>query len=467
MTETDAIAALPKRLELHRFPMAGQRAKWAHPPTLEMVPAGSTAAFSGLRRNLLAGIAMVVIFGGVIGTLVAKTVIAGAVIASGVVVVQSGAKAVQHPSGGIVKALFVSEDEFVRAGQPLVELDTTLAQAQLASAELGLMQQQARLARLLAERDGLKTIDFSDLGPSFDPRIAAVAESEGRQFALRLEDRDGKRAQLKERIQQSAEEVKGYQAQLKAAQSQIEIGEDEVARLRSLFKKKLVPQARLNEVERELSQQKGSAGSFQSAIASSRGRMAELELSIIQVDQTMRSEITDQLASAQEAIGILIERQIVAKTALAQGIVYAPKDGLVHELSIHTVGGVVKPAEVMMLVVPEADMLVGDVRLRPNDIDQLYPGQQARITFSAFDRGTTPSINGVLKSISPDLEQDPRTGAMFYHGTLTFSEGELKQVRGLHLSPGMPLEVFVQTGERTLVSYFLKPITDQLNRAFR
>ncbi|HET8726856.1 MAG TPA: HlyD family type I secretion periplasmic adaptor subunit, partial [Alphaproteobacteria bacterium] len=179
--------------------------------------------------------------------------------------------------------------------------------------------------------------------------------------------------------------------------------------------------------------------------------------------------LSDQLAQTQSAIAELSEALVVAKDNLARAVITAPIDGVVHELAIHTVGGVVQPAETLMLIVPDHDRLVGEVKLNPSDIDQLYPGQDVAIHFTAFDRATTPALEGRLASISPDLVQDQRTGAMYYAGRIETSEAELAKLgaEDLKLVPGMPLDAFIRTQDRTILSYLLKPLSDQLDRAFR
>lgn len=467
--ESTAVAlATETRLTNYRFEEAEETSR-PHPLTLVMVPAKRTPAYAGLRRNLLVGLAVVLLFGGGVAALAAQTVIAGAVVAMGALVVESGSKAVQHPNGGIVKELLVSEDDHVVEGQALIRLDTTLPEAQLKSAETSLVQQRARLDRLISERDGLAEIRFSPENVSLiaDPRFTEAFESERQQFRLRREGRDGQRAQIAERIEQTKEEIKGNVAQLEAKKQEVEIAKKEIEGLRQLFEKKLVSQQRLNAMERDTSEAMGVVGALQSRIASGRGKVSELELMVMQVDQNLRSEITDQIAAAQSNISTLTEKRVVAQTALSQSVITAPQTGVVHELKVHTVGGVVRPAETLMEIVPGNDRLVGEVRIKPSDIDQLFAGQEATITFSAFDRGTTPQINGWLAAVSPDLQIDQQTGARFFKGRISVSDKEIERLGEVKLVPGMPLEVFIKTGNRTMVSYFLKPVTDQFNRAFR
>ena len=468
-SENHPPAVARPRLTPHTFEEHHDEKPLAYPLSLETVPAHRTTAYSGLKRNLRVGLATLAIFAAGVTTIVAQTVIAGAVIAHGNIVVESGAKTVQHLTGGIVKDVLVKENEDVRIGQPLIKLDVTLVEAQVRAARISLAQQRARLDRLIAERDGEEKIRFSQdsLALRSDPDYAEIFDTEERQHRLRIEERNGQRAQLRERIEQANQETAGTASQLEARRNEIELLTTELEGLRKLFKKKLVSQQRVNELERQLSQLVGTVGALQSSMAAGKGKISELELMILQVDQNLRSQLTDHISNAQQAIASLTEKEIEAKTMLLQSTIYAPQSGTVYQLAVHTRGQVIKSGETLMTIVPERDTLVGVVKVSPADIDQLYSGQKTLVTFSAFDRGTTPTLNASLASISPDLKQDPQTGVLYYQARIAVAPSEIERLGAVKVVPGMPIEVFVNTGDRTLVSYFLKPLTDQMNRAFR
>jgi HlyD family secretion protein len=437
---------------------------------LGVTPVEGLRYFRAARRDLRVALVVVVVFALGIGLMLTRTVIAGAVVASGMLVVESGPKAVQHPTGGVVSALLVSEGDTVVAGQPLIRLDPTAADAQFNTVAVTLAQQQARLARMLAERDGLDAVDFASVDTGTDlaaGQYAAIIASETTQFRLRRDDRDGQRQQLRERIAQAQREIEGQQAQLAALVADTGLVEAKLAKLRPLLAQSLISADGVYDLERTLRQSQGSEGQLRAAIAANEGRIAELQLSIIAVDQTLRADLTDQIAAAQSEIATLGDRLIVARQALRDLVIPAPQSGRVLDLQVHTVGGVVTPAQTLLTIVPEADALVGEVRISPADIDQLYPGQTATLQFSAFDRGTTPAVVGHLASVSADLVEDKRNGAMYYLARVTADPRELARLGGLTLMPGMPIEVFIQTGERTIMSYLTKPLTDQMNRAFR
>ncbi|WP_416357049.1 HlyD family type I secretion periplasmic adaptor subunit [Aureimonas phyllosphaerae] len=438
--------------------------------SLDVVEAGNTGSYQRLRRSMRGAVLITLGFTTAIAVFLTKTVIAGAVVSSGVIVVETGPKAVQHQTGGIVRELLVADGDVVKAGQTLVVLDQVVADAQLRAATSSLVQKQARLDRLIAERDGLTELTFPGVTPemhALEPHTDRFLDVERRQFELRRESREGQREQLGERISQTEEEARGQEAQLAAASDELAFTENEVNGLRNLFKRKLIAYERLSEVERSLTQLQGRRAALVSAIASNKGRVSEIRLQILQVDQSLRAELTDQIAQTQQEVSEYAERRIIAQESKLRSVIVAPQSGTVHELAIHTVGGVVQPAEVLMRIVPGNDALVGEVHIRPTDIDQVFPGQKAEIHFSAFDRGTTPVINGALSRISPDLERDQRSGASFYTARISVSHEEMNRLGSLQIVPGMPLEVFIQTNERTIISYLSKPLTDQLNRAFR
>lgn len=441
-----------------------------HTTELGLVPVEETSAFRGLRRLIFASVAATAVLASGTGYLMARTVIAGAVVANGVLVVETGAKKVQSAIPGTVEELLVREDERVEAGQPLLALDRTVARSRLLFVETRLVQQKARLARLTAERDELQVIPFPetfDVSSLNTQAVRAVLESETMQFELRRKEREGRQAQLREQIAQEREAIEGRNAQLKASSEAIALVEKELSDLYPLFKKKLIRSQRLTEMQRELSELTGLQGEMKAAIASGRGRIAELELQVAQVGQTLRASLTDDIATVHQTIAELVQDQIATRDILARSVLHSPQSGIVHDLALHTLGGVVQPAEVLMLIVPENDRLVGEARIRPNDIDQIYPGQEVTLQFSAFDRGTTPALTGKLSSVSPDLSTDPQTGAMYYTARVAIDPGEMDKLGDLRVVPGMPMELYIRTTERTLLSYLTKPLSDQMNRALR
>jgi HlyD family secretion protein len=211
----------------------------------------------------------------------------------------------------------------------------------------------------------------------------------------------------------------------------------------------------------------GEKGSLVSGVAQVKGRITETRLAIAQIDQDMRSEVGRELADIRRQLSELREKRVAAEDQLRRVEIRSPQDGKVHQLTVHTVGGVISPSEAIMLIVPERDALQVEARIAPNTIDQIQIGQRAVLRFSAFDHRTTPELQGEVSRVSADTVVDQKTGVSFYTVRIALSDAEIKRLKGLTLIPGMPVEAFVQTGERTVISYLVKPLSDQVARAWR
>ncbi|MBW9051122.1 HlyD family type I secretion periplasmic adaptor subunit [Rhizobium mesosinicum] len=429
----------------------------------------TTLLLRSLRRNLVAGtISIAVIFGGM-GGWAATTELSGAVIANGILVVDGNVKKVQHPSGGIVSELLVKEGQPVVAGDVIVRLDATVALANLSAISKNLNYLYARQSRLEAERDNLPRVEV----PAFllqrlsgeEARVTMV--SENRLFEERKESRDGQRARLREQIAQLREQISGLDVQQEAKGEEIGLVGKELEGLRRLFEVGGITMSQVNALERNAARLRGERGQLIASMAAAHGRIAEIELQLLQVDQSMRAEVAAELRDVENEEAKLIEQEVTASDQLRHIDIRAPVDGVVHELSIHTVGGVITPAETLMTIVPQHDNLTVEARVAPKDIDQLAVGQGARLMLTAFNRNTTPELQGSLVRISADLETDQQTGANFYRASVSIPQTELERLKGLALLPGMPVEIFIRTGDRTVLSYFVKPIRDHANRVFR
>jgi len=422
-----------------------------------------------IRRHLLGGLAVVALLAGGVGGLAATTELAGAVIAPGTMVVDTNVKKVQHPTGGIVGELRVRDGDRVKAGDVVVRLDETITQANRAIVVKSLNEMYARLARLEAERDDTAEARFPRelLARSGDPEVGRVIEGERNLFRLRKTARAGQKAQLKERIAQLKEEIQGLTGQIAAKKREIELIAQELEGVRDLWRKNLVQIQRVTALERDAARLEGERGHLIAASAQSKGKISEIELQIIQIDQDLRSEVAKELREVQAKIAELVERKVAAEDQLKRIDIRAPQDGSIHQLNVHTVGGVITAGEAMMLIVPEADALTAEAKLAPQDIDQVRPGQSAVLRFSTFNQRTTPELNGTVSRVSADLTTDQRTGTSYYTVRIAIPEDEVARLGGLKLLPGMPLETFIQTGERTILSYLTKPFTDQAARAFK
>ena len=424
---------------------------------------------ASISSQMWLGLALVVAIVGGVGGWAATTDIAGAVIAAGQVAVESSVKKVQHPSGGVVAELNVREGEAVRAGAVVIRLDGTMARAGFDIVSKALVELGARKARLAAERDAAASIDFpAELRTlAADQAVKAVFSGEARLFDVRRTALEGQKEQLRKRITQAIDEIAGTTSQAEAKAREIVLINRELGGTQELWAKKLIPIAKLTVMEREATRVGGEHGALLASIARVKGKIAETELQIVQIDLDLTSDVAKQLAEVDAKISELVERKVAAEDQLKRIDIRAPQDGKVHQLAVYTVGGVVKAGDTLMLIVPEADRMTVEARVAPREIDQLQLGQTARLRFTAFNQSTTPEISGTLDRISADVSTDQRTEASFYTVRIVISEAELARLKGLKLVPGMPVEVFIETAERRVLSYLVRPLHDQLTRAFR
>lgn len=422
-----------------------------------------------IRRQTMAGLIVVAVLFGGFGVWAATTSLSGAIIAIGQVVVETNVKKVQHPTGGIVGEIRVRDGDRVQTGDLLLRLDETVTRASLAMVVKQLDQFEARQARLIAERDDLPAIKVpASLSARQDhPDVAEVLAGERSLFEARRTAIEGQRAQLKERGAQLREEIRGLESQALAKRKQTALINQELEGVDKLYRQNLVPITRLTSLQREASRLDGEEGQLVAQIASSRGRIAEIELQSIQLHQDLKREVATELRDSQAKIGEFVERKIAAEDQLKRIELRAPQDGFVHQLAVHTVGGVINAGEPVMLIVPQADTLVVEARIAPQDIDQIRPGQRVALRFSAFSQQTTPEIFATLSRVSADLTREAQTNVSFYTVRVTIPEEEMKKLDGKALLPGMPVETFIQTGSRTALSYLIKPFEDQVARAFR
>ncbi|WP_082317030.1 HlyD family type I secretion periplasmic adaptor subunit [Methylobacterium sp. ARG-1] len=423
-----------------------------------------------IRRHLfLAGVVSLALVAGV-GGWATFTQIAGAVIAPGQLVVESNVKKVQHPTGGVVGELLVKDGDHVKTGDVLVRLDETQTRATLDITRKALDELAARRARDEAERDGAIAVVFPrDLltREAASPEISALVEGESRLFAARLASREGQRAQLSERAAQLKEEIAGLTEQTVAKAREMRLIGDELKGVHDLYARNLVPLSRVTALERDAARLEGERGQLTATIASTRGKIAETNLQILQVDTDMRTEVGKDLAEIRGKWSELVEKRVASEDQLKRIDLRAPQDGVVHQMSVHTVGGLVTPSEPAMLIVPDADRLTVEARVQPQNIDSLRLGQKAVLRFSAFNARTTPEIDGTVIRVSADVTADQKTGQSYYTVRIGLVSEELTRLGDVRLVPGMPVEAFLQIGERTVLSYLTKPLADQIAKAWR
>ncbi|MBQ0823849.1 HlyD family type I secretion periplasmic adaptor subunit [Microvirga terrae] len=417
-------------------------------------------------RLALGGVALLV---GGLGGWAWTTELSGAVVAPGTVVVDSHVKKVQHPTGGVVGEILARDGDRVRAGDVVIRLDETVARANLAMVAKSIDEMVARKARLEAERDGAEAVRFSEdlVSRAHQPDVADLMSGERRLFDSRREARAGQRSQLRERVAQLAEQIDGTKLQASAKADEIDLIASELTGVQELWKKNLVPITRVTSLKREETRLRGERGQLISTVAQAKGKISETELQILQIDQDLRSEVSTELREVQAKIAEFVERKVAAEDQLKRIDIRAPQNGIVHQLAVHTVGGVIGPGDTLMLVMPEGDELSIEVKVAPQDIDQLRQGLDTVLRLSAFNQRTTPEIKGHVTRIAADLVTDERSGISHYPVRIAIPDTEYERLGTAKLLPGMPVEGFIQTGYRTVFSYLTKPLADNLQRAFR
>jgi HlyD family secretion protein len=428
-----------------------------------------TGVWRSIRLHLIVGLSVVALLAGGLGTWASTQEISGALIAPGQIVVESNVKKVQHPTGGVVGELRAHDGDVVKAGDVVVRLDDTVTKASLAIVTKNLDALLARSARLEAEQKGLDGIIFPQdlLERTNDPDVYNLMKSEIKLFEVRVNGRAGQKAQLRERITQLNEEIAGLVAQEKAKDQEIALVEKELDGVRQLYDQHLVQISRLTALERDAARLNGERAQYVASRAQAKGKIAETELQVIQVDKDVISEVSKDLRETKDKIGEFIERKVTAEDQLRRIDIRAPQDGVVEQSTVHTVGGVITAGDTIMLIVPQSDDLQVEAKVNPHDIDKLQVGQKTLLRLSAFNQRTTPELNGVVSRVSPDVTTEQRTGQSYYTIRVAMPPEEIARLGDVKLIPGMPAEAFVQTGDRTMLSYLMKPLHDQLMRAFR
>lgn len=431
------------------------------------MPAKNTDKSFRIGSRVLAGVTLGFLLVGGVGGWAATAQLTGAVIAQGSVTVDQNLKSIQHRDGGIVSEIAVREGDVVAAGQVLIRLEDAQTQAELSIVHSQLVEMAARKARLLAERDGLDVIEFPPRFTDSDPQAAVVVNGETRLFKGNRANRESQKKQLELGIEQIGEEIKGLESQRLSKDDEIALLEAEHQKIKGLADKRLIEGTRIYASDRDKARLMGERGEIDAAIARAKTRISEIRLQVISIDENGRTEAQRELSLVDTKISEFQERRTALEDRLSRINVRAPISGTVNELNIHTVGGVITPAEVLVTIVPENARLKIEVRLAPASIDQVSAGQPARLRFSAFNQRTTPELKGKVVHVSPATSRDTVTGETYYLGEIGVTSEELAKLGDDMLLPGMPVEVYVSTEERTALSYLVKPLTDQFSRAFK
>jgi HlyD family type I secretion membrane fusion protein len=414
--------------------------------------------------------ALIWIFALVFGFGIAAAVIpiGGAVIGTGQLGAETRIKRIAHPTGGVIKAIFVQNGRHVRAGDVLMRLDTTVADADASLSGRSVNQLLAQRARLEAERIGSPSIQWPTqlLKDRSDGAQRAVAD-EARLFTLRSSENLGLRAQVLSRIVQFNEEINGYRAQIASLRQQQALIEPERKGVRELWEKDLVTINRMNELERTQAEMNGSIGALNASIAQAQGKIAEARQQVIQIGESHRSEAGTQLAQVNSTLNDQQLRNVSAEDQRSRTDIRAPYDGVVDKMHFTATGDVVQRAETIMELVPDQDQLIVEAAISPADIDQVRTGQPVRIRFTSFDTTTTPEVLGKVMVVAAERTTDEKTGTSYFVVRIQIDNTDLAKKGGLKLRSGMPAEIFIETGSRSMLSYLTRPLFDQMARAFK
>ena len=406
------------------------------------------------------------IFG--VGAWSVRTEIAGAVIANGMIVVENNRQVVQHAEGGTVGRIDARDGDKVQAGDLLLRLDDTLLKSELSVAELQLVELRARRARLEAERDGSDEIAFpGDIMGMDDQAATAQLEGQRKLFTARRETIERERTQIAERIEQTRNQIKGTDAQLEALAIQEELITDELTDQEELLKKGLVQAQRVSTLRREAARLAGEIGQLTADVAQFKGQIAAFEIENLQLDATRRESAITELRDIQFRELEIAEQRRSLLERLSRLEVRAPVSGVVYGSTVFAERAVIQPAEALLYVIPQDQPLIVSARVDAIHIDQIHIGQTATLRFSAFNQRLTPEVEGQVISVSADIFQDEVTGLNYYQVDLVPLEKELPLLEDQELVPGMPVEAFLRTDDRTPLSYLTKPLTDYFGRSFR
>lgn len=423
-----------------------------------------------VRAPMLLGMVTLLLLVGGFGLWATLSQIAGAVVAPGQVEVEQNRQVVQHPDGGVVAEILVKDGDLIEAGAPLIRLDGTLLRSELAIVEGQFFEIVARRGRLEAERDDAPEIgvapELADTAGT-RPEIAALLEGQRRLFAARAESQANELAQHQRRLDQIASQIDGIAAQRIALDTQIGLIARELADQKSLLERGLVQVNRVLTLEREMARLSGQAGELDAARAEAEGRMTETEIGILRLGSARREEASSQLRDLGYRELELAERRRALVEQVARLEIRAPVAGLVHALAVTTPRSVIRAADPVLFIVPQDRPFVIAARVAPINIDEIAIGQAVTLRFAAFDSRSTPELFGQIARISADALSDERNQTSFYRAEVMLDPGEAARLGGLALVPGMPVEVFIRTGERTPLAYLVKPLADYFNRAFR
>lgn len=424
---------------------------------------------TSVKMPILAGAFIVAGFFGGFGYWAATAPISGAAVASGVIAANGLNQQVDHLEGGIISAIMIKEGDRVKQGQALVKLDKTRVQAdrnRVATTLLGLL---AKEARARAERDGAHDLNYSSKISEKAVQLSGVniLEQQSREFEERFKRHLADLGVLDQRVLATKEEISGLQAQMSSQEMKLSIIRDELGQKKKLLKRGLTPRKEYNFLQREQSDSIGQIGALKANIAQRKTSILEIKQQAIATQARRKETASSQINTIRREIGELEEQLLSREDILKRVVIRSPATGIIVKLSKNTVGSVLRPGEVVLEILPTSGDLIVEVRVAPQDIDVVRPGLTAKVRFTALNTRTTPEVNANVSYVSADRLVDPDTKAPFYMARLQLAATLPKDISRDQIFAGMPVDTFIQTGERTFVEYLVRPITDSLKKAFR
>lgn len=453
----------------------GQRLKMLAARALSYFPQSTSGdVVQAIYQPMVIGMVIVAVFFGALGWWAASAPLTAGAMASGIVSPDGSRRTIQHLEGGIIRTFLVSEGDFVEAGQELVALEDTQARASFELVRGQHLMISAMLVRLTAEQAGAPSIIWpEELVHERDrPQVTQMLLAQENMFQTRKVNKDNQRKILRQRIAQLEEEISGTSALVESETRQLDLIEEEVIGVRRMVNKGLERKPRLLNLQRSQAEIEGSRASNLAQIARSKQAIGEAEIQIMNLEAQHLDEIAEQLTQTRVELSGLEERMLAAGDVFERVIIRSPIAGIAMNKRFSTVGGVVRPGDAVIDVVPVDEDLLIDARIAPIDIDVVSPGLEAQVHFSAFAQRNLPQIQGVVRSVAADAAEDEKTGERYYKARIEVDRSHLEEMASsadmdLTLHPGMPAEVLIVTGENTLIGYLLEPLTDSLRRSFK
>jgi epimerase transport system membrane fusion protein len=413
------------------------------------------------------GIIILIVTFGILGTWGYLAPIDSAALAPGYVAVKSHRKTVQHLDGGIVSQLLAKDGDVVKAGDVLLILDGTEVKAQLEILRGQHITLAAQLARLIAERDQLNQIKFpDDLQDLSDAHIAEARQGESQIFTSRKSAYQGEISVLNQRASQLSSKIKGLEGQRTSKQELMKSYGDEVHDLKELLAEGFANKQRLRDIERNHANATSDVAALSAEIAGNEIQIGETKLQILQIQKKFQEEVAAKLGEVQAELYDVAQRLLATTDKVIRTEIKAPANGRVLGLSVHNIGGVITPGKPILDIVPQKEELIIDAQVSPMDIDRVIVGLLAEVRFSAFKQALTPKMQGKVINLSADRLTDEKTGMPYYQAQVELTPDSFEKLGDMELVPGMPAEVLINTGERTVFEYLMQPITNAFARAF-